>query len=271
MLRALRLLDDEVEVDPLQAECNHRLICTMILMDRLLSFPLRLTPHFAANTIIPHLMADEEFWSLKRRVLIPPVRPHKSINQHIMAISEILVDVFNWYRERDPAGSLARSRVSFDQFIQSLDKSLVYNKTNLERHRQHHSLRKFAKMHLLYHHLGMLIHFDALKSSRAGSEISDTLECHHHATSVVEIVEYCWVKAEFDLHNFSMGQILIVATIVHAHALLTTQSVEVAAQLRTQVRTIRECIVRLQSHTRLFNWVVSIIKTLLVPTHPNTF
>jgi hypothetical protein len=56
-------------------------------------------------------------------------------------------------------------------------------------------------MHLLYHHVGQLIHFHELKGTRSsGSDgLYGALKCHKHAYAMVEIIEYTHAKGGFDL------------------------------------------------------------------------
>ncbi|KAM0327003.1 hypothetical protein ACHAQA_006124 [Verticillium albo-atrum] len=232
MLKVLRLLDADAEVDPVRLECSRRLACTISLMDRFVALSLSFTPHLTEE--IPMMMTDDDFWALKRR---EPGSPNRktSVNQEILRLSELLVAVST---KRN--GFLDDLRAKFER-IWAEDPSQQYSSMNLEYHRQKDTLRSFLHMHLLYHHIGQLLYFPAMGPC-----------CHHHARAIAGITEYAWTKGGFDLHNFMAGQILTLASIILSHALLT----EPAAEDERRRGLIRETIVRVRHHTRMFNWVL---------------
>ncbi|KAH6995148.1 fungal-specific transcription factor domain-containing protein [Ilyonectria destructans] len=167
MLRALRLLDTHPGENSVTSETNRRLVCTMALMDRLMSFPLRLPPQFSSQDHIPTMLADGEFWALKRGTgtladggLQGP--SSVSVSQEILKLSEILLEVCNAYFNGGSSTTLEETRLRFHHYSTTRDSSLLSTAANLERHKHHDTLRKFSYMHLLYHHVGQLIHFHAL-------------------------------------------------------------------------------------------------------------
>lgn len=269
MLRALRLLDTHLGENSVASETNRRLVCTMALMDRLMSFLLRLPPQFSSQDHIPTMLGDSEFWALKRGTG-PFVegelhRPSSvSVSQEILKLSEILFEVCNAYFNGGSSTALEDTRLRFHHYSTTRDSSLPYTAANLERHKHHDTLRKFAYMHLLYHHVGPLIHFHALKftwrsdlrpseDDQVGSSVEELArECHQHSLAIVTIVRFTWEQGGFDLHNFSIGKILTLATVVNTHALLSASSSEAADRLRAEAATLLAYIRRVKYHTRMF-------------------
>ncbi|EEY17185.1 conserved hypothetical protein [Verticillium alfalfae VaMs.102] len=205
MVKVLRLLDTSAEIDPVRLECSRRLASTVALMDRFVSLILRFPPHLIER--IPTMMADDDFWALKRREPIMLCRK-TSVSQEIVNLSELLVEVSR------QNSNLAELRTSFrnrwaDEPLQQ------YTTTNLEYHQQKDSLRSFLHMHILYHHIGRLLYFSNLGH-----------ECHAHARATADIVEYAWRQGDFDIHNYMAGQILTLASVVLSHALLIEPSTE---------------------------------------------
>ncbi|PNH44150.1 hypothetical protein VD0002_g6263 [Verticillium dahliae] len=230
MVKVLRLLDTSAEIDPVRLECSRRLASTVALMDRFVSLILRFTPHLTER--IPTMMADDDFWALKRREPIVLCRK-TSVSQEIVNLSELLVAVSRQNNNSAELRSSFRNRWA-DEPLQQ------YTTTNLEYHRQKDSLRSFLHMHMLYHHIGQLLYFSNLGH-----------ECHAHARATADIVDYAWREGDFDIHNYMAGQILTLASVVLSHALLMKPSVE---DERRKV-CIRQTVARVRYHTRMFNWV----------------
>lgn len=239
MLKVLRLLDVNAEIDPVRLECSRRLACTIALLDRFVAVPLKLAPHL--SDAVPMMMTDDEFWALKRRA--PGAAPRKaSVNQEILRLSETLVKACAAATAGDDE-ALAEVRRGLEGYWAD-DAGLQYTQANLDVHRDKDTLRGFVYMHVLYHHVGQLAHFSA-----AGP----TPECHRHARAVAAITQHTWLHAGLDLHNVTVGQIFTLASVVLSHALLVSPSSE-DEQLRL---VLRASITRVKNHTRMFNWVVS--------------
>jgi hypothetical protein len=244
MLKVLRLLDVNAEIDPVRLECSRRLACTIALLDRFVALPLKLAPHL--SDAVPMMMTDDEFWALKRRA--PGAPPRKaSVNQEILRLSETLVQTCTASAAGDTA-TLVDVRRSLEGYWAD-DPGLQYTQANLDLHRDKDTLRSFVYMHVLYHHVGQLAHF----SSAPGAIAGPSPECHHHARSIAAITQHTWLHAGLDLHNVTVGQIFTLASVVLSHALLITPSPD-DEQLRL---VLRASITRVKNHTRMFNWVVS--------------
>ncbi|KAM5357739.1 hypothetical protein ACJZ2D_015967 [Fusarium nematophilum] len=270
MLRALRLMDISSGEASVSSETHRRLVCTMALMDRLISFPLRLTPHFSGRDRIPTMLHDDEFLALKRGRVNQGTSTHShtraaSISQEIMFLSEILAELYNVYLAGDTEVSKMESR--FNQYSSARNPSLHWTSSNVSHHLQHDTLRQFSYMHLLYHHIGQLVYFKALKPTvgqpleQSPGGYSSAEECHRHSSCIAAIVQTLWEKAGFDLHNFSIGKILTIAVVVHAHALLVAPTNEVADHIHNQIAAMTSCIHRAKNHTRMFIWVHQHLQT----------
>ncbi|RSM12609.1 hypothetical protein CEP52_002329 [Fusarium oligoseptatum] len=166
MLRALRLLDISEGGSSVSVETHRRLICTMALMDRLISFPLRLTPHFSRRDKIPRMLHDDEFLALKRGRANHATGTHVhlqsvSVSQEIMFLSEILAELYEMFQ--DGQDDVAQVLSRFVSHSSTRSESLLWTPSNISNHLGHDTLRQFAYMHMLYHHIGQLVHFKALK------------------------------------------------------------------------------------------------------------
>ncbi|RSL48140.1 hypothetical protein CEP53_009643 [Fusarium sp. AF-6] len=268
MLRALRLLDISEGGSSVSVETHRRLICTMALMDRLISFPLRLTPHFSRRDKIPRMLHDDEFLALKRGRANHATGTHVhlqnvSVSQEIMFLSEILAELYEMFQ--DGQDDVAQVLSRFVSHSSTRSESLLWTPSNISNHLGHDTLRQFAYMHMLFHHIGQLVHFKALKptSTQSQAQRESAVECHRHANSIAVIVETLWDQATFDLHNFSVGKILTTAVVVSAHALLEASTTEAIQQLHDQMTILTGCISRIQNHTRMFIWVHQHLETFV--------
>ncbi|KAM5341876.1 hypothetical protein ACJ41O_014907 [Fusarium nematophilum] len=269
LVRALRLEDEKSEVDPLRLEMSRRLMATITLMDMVLSpalgfrFQLNLPQDEG-----PTIRSDEDLSALKHRVHAENHVPRPSTAQEILSLSKILAAVCQSYRGEDSTDVLRQQEEAYLRITASRDPSLAWNEENLERNQQRDSLRRFAFMHVLSHHVGQLVYFKAL-GCMDGSRFSDedlaakVSECHRHARAIVDIVDYTSTVAGFDLHNFCMGQVLTVATVVHTHALLVAPSEEAVADVRRRIEGIRAHVNRVKGHCRMFIWVSNQIEQFL--------
>lgn len=262
MIKALRLLED-AEVDPLQLELSRRLVGTIALMDRILSPALRFPLHMvSAQHNIPSICPDEDFGALKRRAPLPNRSCQPSVAQEIVNLAKILAAVCQGYHGHDPFTVLSEQETEYRRSMVGFEPALAWTDENLERHQRADSLRRFAFMHVLYHHVGQLIYFKSLSRTPDNRFNRDDLEiqvtkCHYHARTIANIAEYTWTCAGFDLHNFVMGQCFTVATVVHTHALLLVPSTAEATEVQSRIETLRTCVGRIKQHCRMFNWVVS--------------
>lgn len=258
LLRTLKLLDTDSEVDPLRHELNLRMVATLALMDRLLSFTLRLCPYLTMSEKPSRILGDYEFWALKRRTRAASHLPDDKLTQQILDLADLLYSVNGTTRLSDFTEGMQEFREMFEILANSRPESSSPTAENLERHRQSHTLRRFSYMSLLYHHVGQLIHFQSLKYGNTPGQgpSADVLQCYSHANAIIDMIEYTHANAGLDLHNFSVGQILTTATAVLVHALLMATSVEATHEVLHRVRAIRAYLGRGQRHTRIFSLVV---------------
>ncbi|KAH7018174.1 uncharacterized protein B0I36DRAFT_36377 [Microdochium trichocladiopsis] len=326
MIQLLRIMEFDSEIDPIRIELDRRLVATMMIMDHLVSGSLRLPLLISSQYATPTVMNEDEFWALKRRttsvVNSSAMNPASmAIPDHILRLSRLLHAACTAYwtaGSRDISETLTSLSEEHRLLRESWDASLLCTEENLARHRAKESIRIFLFMHLLDNHVGQVIHFCSLLdpfswfhhspshtttttattsppsfSFSAAAQAADwQSECHKHAHAVMHIVEYA-LAADIDLHNFQVGQILVAATVVLTHEILTRlannefspsplatttttittlrmlgtsdpppaaalDNVLMAAKIESspQIRAIRECIVRSRRHTRMYDWVL---------------
>ncbi|KAH7152677.1 fungal-specific transcription factor domain-containing protein, partial [Dactylonectria macrodidyma] len=215
MLRALRLLDNQLEENSVTSEMYRRLVCTMVLMDRLVSFPLRLPPQFSPQDKIPTMLGDDAFWALKKGTYASTdggLNRYNSANvsQETLKLSGMLVEVCQVYFNGDSNTTFEEVRTRFNIYASSRDPSLLYTTANLEHHKEHDTLRKFAYMHLLHHHVGQLIHFHALKYTWWRDSCS-TLQNLEAFRKICSQNTSSWAKL-FDQNPRLLGQMLYLGS-----------------------------------------------------------
>uniref|UniRef100_A0A8H7K3U0 Zn(2)-C6 fungal-type domain-containing protein n=1 Tax=Bionectria ochroleuca TaxID=29856 RepID=A0A8H7K3U0_BIOOC len=269
MLRALRFMDSNFSEVSVQMESRKRLAYTVALMDRLM-FPLKLPSQFEIRDDLPEMRSEESFWILKKGGDMSETftnRPSPiSVEQEIFKLSSMLVAVCDIYLGRNLISTLDEAQENFERYSNSRHPLLFYTNANLELQESHDNLRKFAYMHLLYHHVGQILCFRALKSVKYDAFPSSgddqryslqalTEQCYGHASVIVRIITHCSERG-FDIHNFSFGQILTVSTVILSHALFWAESPEAAEQLQGDLKILLECVERLKNHTRMFLWVL---------------
>ncbi|CAH0020327.1 unnamed protein product [Clonostachys rhizophaga] len=268
MLRALRFMDSSFSEVSVQMESKKRLAYTVALMDRLM-FPLKLPSQFEIRDDLPEMRSEEDFWILKKGGDMSETfinRPSPiSVEQEIFKLSSMLVAVCDIYLGRNLISTLDEAQENFERYSNSRHPLLLYTTANLELQESHDNLRKFAYMHLLYHHVGQILCFRALKSLKydafppSGGDQRYSLQalteqCYGHASVIVRIITHCSERG-FDIHNFSFGQILTVSTVILSHALFWAESPEAAEKLQGDLKILLECVERLKNHTRMFLWV----------------
>jgi hypothetical protein len=262
-------MDSNFSEVSVQMESRKRLAYTVALMDRLM-FPLKLPSQFEIRDDLPEMRSEESFWILKKGGDMSETftnRPSPiSVEQEIFKLSSMLVAVCDIYLGRNLISTLDEAQENFERYSNSRHPLLLYTNANLELQESHDNLRKFAYMHLLYHHVGQILCFRALKSVKYDAFPSSghdqryslqalTEQCYGHASVIVRIITHCSERG-FDIHNFSFGQILTVSTVILSHALFWAESTEAAEQLQGDLKILLECVERLKNHTRMFLWVV---------------
>jgi hypothetical protein len=269
MAKSLRFFD-ELEVDPLSREDARRTIATIALLDRVLAPALRCPLHLVSiEHLVRPIMSDEDYDCLKHRRPIQARDSWPSVSQQILELSSILAAVCHTYRIADSGDVSIEVKLNYQRSLVNTDPSLAWNEVNLERHQDRDSLRRFAFMHCLFHHVGQLIYFRALghftdpnlDSDRVPADVT---RCHEHARAIPTIVEYIHRVADFDLHNYCMGQVLIVSSVVHTHELLLCSNfLDVAADVRRRMEELRTCVRRIKRFDRLFVFASHTLESFL--------
>lgn len=263
-------MDESWEVDPLQKELTRRLVCTVALMDRMISPSLNVQCNFQLDDPIPVPCGEEELQNLKNRTF---ARTNDTRSRNVVAelvhLSSLFCQVCVYHRSNNAPEKLLEIETQLSIWSNSLPDFLQYTRANLESHHQRQSLRQFAYMHLIYHHICQLTLFRSLTANRPQEEINEqAANCHSHACRIIDIIQYTWEHAGFDLHNASVGQILTVAAVIHTHALLTTSSIEIMEASKTRITMIRDYFGRAKKHCRLFDWVVKCSHNPFYPLSP---
>jgi hypothetical protein len=268
MAKSLRFFD-ELEVDPLDREDARRTIGTIALLDRVLAPALRCPLHLVSiEHLVPPIMSDEDYDSLKHRRPAQARDSSPSVSQQIIELSSILAAVCQTYRTATSGDISTDVILKHQRSLVNTDPSLAWNEVNLERHQDRDSLRRFAFMHCLFHHVGQLIYFRALRHftdlNLDDRVPADVTRCYEHARAISAIIEYNYRAADFDLHNYCMGQVLIVSTVVHTHELLLcSNSPTAAADVRRRMEELRDCVRRVKRFDRLFTFVSHTLESFL--------
>ncbi|RDW74543.1 fungal specific transcription factor domain-containing protein [Aspergillus mulundensis] len=256
----LKLDQPASDTDPVQAELCRRLVATVALMEHTFPSGLNMGRPFPPVHTLPRLYAEEEFDVIKNPAFAAAnLHPMPCIAQEILTLSEYYHQACQIFDTPTPQGLEALEQ-RLSQWQASLDESLVFNRENLEVHLQKFAVRPFAYMHLLYAHIWQLALFDSMDwtsatiatASEAGKRI---LPIYKQASNITGIVHQLWEVAQLDLHNNCFGQIAKTAQIILAHQLLSTTDAQTMACLQTELLILRDCLIRVKAHCRLYNWV----------------
>lgn len=264
LAKVLRLDEDPLQSDPLRSEMCRRLICTIAVMDHLLSPSLNISCHVSLSDYIKLPCTNDELQAIKyrgRQISSLDSSPANIIAE-IMSLSHFFCEVCLYHRN---GGGISVWQELDNQLLSwttALHKSLVYSQQNFVLHQRKGTLRQFVYLNLLYHHICQLIYFQFLQNSGSSAYETETstlriLSCYHHSSMITEIINYTWTVACFDIHNVSMGQMLTVAAAVHMHACLTATSKEEGECNQRKLTVILDCVKRIKEHCRIFDRIVS--------------
>ncbi|KAL2799428.1 hypothetical protein BJX66DRAFT_322276 [Aspergillus keveii] len=259
----LKLDKPASDMDPVQAELCRRLIATIILMENTFPPSLGLARSLPPISPLPQLYSEEEFDIVKSSAFAYPNNrssmpsPLPCVTQEILILSGIYYRVCQLFRESDTQ-QFAPLQHKLSDWNTSLHPSLAYTQANLETHQQKFTLRSFMYMHLLYAYIWQLTLFDSLDWTLSGSSDADngsTLLIHQHASATTSIIQQVWSLAHLDLHNACFGQMIKTAQVILTYLLLTTTEPRVMATAQSQLLVLRDCLIRVKAHCRLYNWV----------------
>ncbi|KAL2814386.1 hypothetical protein BDW59DRAFT_154422 [Aspergillus cavernicola] len=250
------------DMDPVQAELCRRLIATIVLMENTFSPYLSMRQSFSPISPLPQLYSEEEFDIVKSSALVTSnLRSMPCITQEILALSEIYYDACQLFgtSSNEELGNLKQQ---LSDWQTNLHESIIFNQANVHAHQQKFTVRPFTYMHLLHAHIWQLALFDSMNWSAAvlaGSSETNRravlLPIYEQASIIAEIVQQLWTFAQLDLHNSCFGQIVKTAQIVLTHQLLSTADPRTMTTIQAQIIILRECLIRVKDHCRLYNWV----------------
>lgn len=257
----LKLDQPATDMDPVQAELCRRLIATIVLMENTFPQYSHMGQYASPLRPMPRLYSEEEFDIIKNTAVAPPrLQSIPCIAQEVITLSELyyetcqLFGTFNIER---------RNRIEniLSEWQANLHGSFVFNQENLEVH-QKFSIRPFAYMHLLYTHIWQIILFHSMDWTLAALYPSpetheSILPIYQHASTIANIVHQLWTIAGIDIHNPCFGQIVKTAQVILVHSLLTTHDPRVMVTVQTQILVLRDSLIRIKAHCRLYNLVVS--------------
>ncbi|KAL3454355.1 hypothetical protein BJX65DRAFT_260378 [Aspergillus insuetus] len=261
----LKLDKPASDLDPVQAELCRRLIATIILMENTFPPYLDLARSLPPISPLPQLYSEDEFDIVKSSAFATP--NHSStlspcVTQEILILSEIYHKTCQLFRVSD-THQFAPIQRQLSDWHTNLHQSLAFTQANLEAHQQKFTLRSFMYMHLLYAYIWQLILFESLdwtESTLSGSDSSDaenvtTSMIYGHASATASIIQQAWSLAHIDLHNACFGQMVKTAQVILTHWLLTATDPRAITGIQTQLLVLRDCLIRVKAHCRLFNWV----------------
>ncbi|KAL3476992.1 hypothetical protein BJX99DRAFT_257894 [Aspergillus californicus] len=248
----LKLDQPASDMDPVQAELCRRLVATIALMEN--TFPSYLDSRSFLPISLPRIYSEDEFDMIKNSAL--PTRPKPCLTQEILSLSEIYREAYQLFASDDRL-DLVQQRLS--AWHADLPGALEFTEANLQIHQQTFTLRPFAYMHLLHAHISQLALFNSMDWSAAivspsSQQNSPALPIYTQAFTITDMVQKLSKSAQ-DLHNPCFGQIVNTALIVLTHHLLTTADASTMAALQVQLCILRDCLLRVKVHCRLYNWV----------------
>jgi len=263
----------EDESDPLQAEMARRLVATVALMDHLFLPFLDIERPMIRLKPLPQLFNDDEFDALRTRSHnASPASAGPNLMQEILVLSDTF---FNACRNCKTQGYPQEERwssvvSSLATWRERLPGELEDSDANLETHRLKFTLRPFVFLHMLYHHTWQLVLLDQLEWTtevlRDGTSPShpQVLVLYDHATWVADMTCRLWEVARLDLHNSCFGLIVIITQTILVHRLLSSSELEEKIATQSKMRSLRDCMIRVKDHCRLFNWVVGPLFLLFI-------
>jgi hypothetical protein len=260
----LKLDKPASDLDPVQAELCRRLIATIILMENTFPPYLDLAQSMPPIRPLPQLYSEDEFDIVKSSAFATPshsLTPSPCVTQEILVLSEIYYKTCQLFRTSD-THQFAPIQRQLSDWHTSLHPSLAFTQANLETHHQKFTLRSFMYMHLLYAYIWQLVLFESLDwkeltlSGSLDADNSTTSMIYGHASAMASIIQQSWSLAPVDLHNACFGQMVKTAQVILTHWLLTATDPRAITSIQSQLLVLRDCLIRVKAHCRLFNWVV---------------
>ncbi|KAL4885198.1 hypothetical protein BJY04DRAFT_214536 [Aspergillus karnatakaensis] len=263
----LKLDQPASDMDPVQAELCRRLIATIALMENTLPPLLSKVNSFPPINPIPQVYSEEEFDTIKNSASQNTnLGTMPCVLQEILTLSTIYHEACQIFETPHP-----ERRNTFEQKLSTwqanIHPTLLFTPANLENHQQKFAIRPFTYMHLLHAHIWQLLLFDTMDwssatlsrtttpSSNDDNDYNTPLKIHTQASTVTSIIQQLWSLAQTDLHNACFGNILKTTQIILAHQLMSTNDTGIKTTVQAQLLILRDCLMRVKTHCRLFNWV----------------
>lgn len=252
--------------DPVQAEMTRRLVATIALMDHLMLPFLDIKRPATQISPLPRLFSHQEFDTLRSRSANAPTTPTgPNLMQELLDLSSIYLDICKSGKE-SPVEVHFTAASNLRKWYGDLPAELDFTDANFDSHRTQFMLRPFTFLHVLFHHSWHLILLDKLPWTDelfmpgAGrlSLDPDIVELYDHAAWIADTVVKLWNAAHLDLHNSCFGLSIVVAQTVLVHRLLSLSDRTQKEATQAQVKGLRNCLIRVKEHCRLFDWVVSL-------------
>lgn len=255
----LQLDQGLVEPDCIQTEMSRRLVATIALMENIFTPSVNIQRGLMPIDPIPILHSEEDFDSLKAcRQIKPDTQSAPSMMNKILELSSIYFQIRQDWDKRS-GGALPNYRDRLQRWEASLPHSFLYSPNNMRSHLEKFRLRPFTFMHLLRHHVWNIVLFESLTwppTLQTANENHAHTEAYHHASQIMEIVQWYHELSSSDIHNPCFGQIATTTLVILVHQILSTADDMVRQGVQTQIHSLRQCLERVKQHSRLFNWVV---------------
>lgn len=270
MLNILRIpagLPDD-ESDPLQAELARRLVATVQLLDRLFLPFLDIERPSMHNKPLPQLLNDDDFDALRtRRRHAPAGASGPNLMQEVLVLSNIYseacrVSKTQEYPQDERWASVISSLMTWQELLPF---ELQDTDANFETHRARLRLRLYVFVHILHRHTWQLTLLDNLEwttevlTGHVSLLPPQVLSLYEHAAWVADMTCRLWEVARLDLHNSCFGLIVIITQTILVHRLLSSSDFEEKSATQSKMRGLRDCMIRVKDHCRLFNWVVGFL------------
>lgn len=257
----------EDESDMLQAELTRRLVATMALMDHLFVPFLDIERPIMRLRPLPRLFSYDEFDALRLRLPNAPTTPSApNLMQEIINLSDIYFDACRSCKtagcpQEDLRVSVISSLVTWRHLLPD---ELQDTDANFEMHRTKFILRPFGFLHMLHNQIWQIVLLDHLEwtsdvlRDRASPLQPQVLDLYDRAAWVAKVVRRAWEVARLDLHNSCFGLIVIITQTILVHRFLTSSDLQQTVATQSQMRCLRDCLIRVKDRCRLLNSVVSL-------------
>lgn len=244
---------------------TRRLVATIAVMDHLMLPFLDIKRPVTQISPLPRLFNLQEFDALRSRSANAPTTPTgPNLMQELLRLSSMYFEICR-SRKESPVEVHFTSASSLRKWYRNLPAELDFTDANFESHRTQFTLRPFTFLHVLFHHSWQLILLDKLSWTNevlmaAPGLLSldqEIVELYDHAAWIADTVVKLWGAAHLDLHNSCFGLSIVISQTVLVHRLLSLSDNAQRETTQAKIKGLRNCLIRVKEHCRLFDWVVS--------------